>query len=79
MEVSCFVFEFFLLIKCEVISDCLIDHHASKDCFETKFLRNLKPSHESCVGLRCGIIEILEAHANILCQKVGKKERCAHD
>ena len=64
----------FLLIKCEIILDCPIDYCASKDCFEVKFLRNAKPTNESCVGLRHGLIEILEAHANSLCQKVGKKQ-----
>ena len=64
----------FLLIKCEIILDYPIDCYVSKDCFEIKLLGNAKPMNESCVGLRHGLIEILEACANSFCQKVGKKQ-----
>ena len=54
--------------------DYPIDHHASNDCFESKFLRNAKPMNSSCVGLRDGLIEILEACAKSLYKKVGKMQ-----
>ena len=53
--------------------DCPIDYCVSKDCFDSKFLRNEKPMNNSCVGLRHGLIGILETYPNSLYQKVGKK------
>ena len=61
-------------MKCETILDYPIDHYASKDFFESKFLRNAKTINVSCVGLRHGLDEILEACASSLHKKVGKMQ-----
>ena len=68
----------FLLMKCEIFLDYPIDYHMNKDCFESKFLRNAKAINLSCVGLRDGLIEILEACARV-CTKKLEKISCAHD
>ena len=60
-------------MNCDFFLDCPIDCYASKDCFDSKFLRDANPINNSCVGLRQGIIEIVDTCANSLHQKIGKK------
>ena len=50
-----------------------MDYYTSVDFFELKFLRSAQPKKSSNVGFRQGLIEILEAYANSLYQKVGKQ------
>ena len=60
-------------MKNTIILDSPMDHCASQHYFKLKFLQTAKPMCSSYVGLKQGLMEMLQACANSLCEKIGEK------